>query len=170
MGLGETLKHISNSKATKRQPTLNDIVGKFSKEAQEDIENKEAAKLLEIKLVRMFSRHDMSVSHIGCLVNLLKESLTDSEIIKQVGLTSEYKARYTVLGLSKTYHQETVQLIKESDAICIGLDESENMKSEEMEIIVKMSQPMHGVITRHFKTVELSISATLCWISSLWRE
>ena len=151
----ETLKHISNSKATKRQPTLNDIVGKFSKEAQEDIENKEAAKLLEIKLVRMFSRHDMSVSHIGCLVNLLKESLTDSEIIKQVGLTSEYKARYTVLGLSKTYHQKTVQLIKESDAICIGFDESENMKREEMEIIVKMSHPRHGVITRHFKTVEL---------------
>ena len=29
------------------------------------------------------------------------------------------------------------------------------MKREEMEIVVKMSHPEHGLMTRHFKTVEL---------------
>ena len=115
---------------------------------------KEAAKKLEITLARAFSRHQMSPSHLGCIVDILKQSLTDSEIIKHVSL-SETKGSYTILAIAKTYHQETVQLMKESDALSIGFDESEMNKREEMEIVVKMSHPKHGIVTRHFKTVEL---------------
>ena len=61
----------------------------------------------------------------------------------------------TVYCIARTYHQETVQLIRESEAFSLGFDESEMNKREEMEIVVKMAHREHGIITRHFKTVEL---------------
>ena len=150
----EGKKHRDKIKYAGTQPTLSNFVGQYSAEAKKQIEVKEAAKKLEISLARLFSRHQMSPSHLGCLVDVLKESLSDSEIIKHVSL-SETKGSYTILAIAKTYLQETIQLIKESDAVSVGFDESEMNKREEMEIVVKMSHPKHGILTRHFKTVEL---------------
>lgn len=57
----------------------------------------------------------------------------------------------TAYCIARTYHQETVQLIRESEAFSLGFDESEMNKREEMEIVVKMAHREHGIITRHLQ-------------------
>ena len=133
----EGKKHRDKIKDNQNQSTLSTFVGQFSAEALGQIKAKEAARKLEITLARAFSRHQMSPSHLGCIVDIFKQSATDSEILKHVSL-SETKGAYTILAIAKTYHQETVQLMKESDALSIGFDESEMNKREEMEIVVKI--------------------------------
>ena len=151
----EGKKHRERVKPDDRlQQTLSGFVHQFSAEAKEEIKNTEAVRKFEIAMARAFSRHQMSPVHLGCVVDVLKKYLPDSEILKKVSLC-KLKGSYTISAIAKTYHQETIQLIKESDAISLGFDESEMNKREEMEIVVKMSHPQHGIMTRHFKTVEL---------------
>ena len=45
--------------------------------------------------------------------------------------------------------------MKEADGMSIGFDESEMDKMKECEIVVKLSHPSQGLMTRHFRTLEL---------------
>ena len=83
----------------------------------------------------------MPFNVLDCLVKIIKDEVSNSKIVNRVTL-SKTKARYMAeYGLAETYHNETVKLIKLSDAISIGFDESETMKRQEGEIVVKMAHP-----------------------------
>ena len=110
---------------------------------------------MAIKLVRHAAVHDYPFESLECLVKILKDTVGDSEVLQAVKL-SETKARYVAKhGLALSYHEETVRLINESDAISVGWDESEIMKRSQGEIVVKMAHPEKGLLTRHLVTKEL---------------
>ena len=68
------------------------------------------AKDLEIALVQMLSRHSIPVAVTDCLVNILKQHITDSDIMKKVNL-GRTKANYLIEhGLAKVYEKETEDL------------------------------------------------------------
>ena len=154
----ETVKHQLNTpetSSTVKQVTLEQTIDKTAAVRAKELELKEAAKNLEIKLVRSASRHMVSFTYLECIVDIFKECVGDSEIVKKLTLC-ERKSRYLAnFGIGETYFQETVRLMKEADGMSIGFDESEMNKREECEIVAKLSHPSHGLMSRHFKTIEL---------------
>ena len=161
-GLLQLMQHSESAKHKKNNPmgnVRNETIPEFLERGQsEEIKKAEInqqAEDLTIKLVRHAAVHDHPFESLECLVKILKDSVGDSEVLQAVKL-SETKARYVAKhGLALSYHDETVRLINESDAISVGWDESEIMKRSQGEIVVKMAHPEKGILTRHLVTKEL---------------
>ena len=119
----ETPKHRKNIpiSGAKVQMTLDENIEK----RKQEYESKKAARDLEIRMIRWAARHDIPFKPIECLVDIVKSAEPKSEVLKHVQI-SETKARYLAsYGISETYFQETVELLRESDGFSVSFDESE---------------------------------------------
>ena len=98
----ETVKHQLNTpetSSTVKQVTLEQTIDKTATVRAKELELKEAAKNLEIKLVRSASRHMVSFTYLECIVDIFKECVGDSEIVKKLTLceqNSRYLANYGI--------------------------------------------------------------------------
>ena len=86
---------------------------------------------------------------LDCLQGQLKKYCGDSAVVEAMKL-HRYKGDVMLRnGISKTYQDETVQMMQDCDVFSIGFDESEVNKSSEMEIMVNI------VVKDHYRTLEL---------------
>ena len=66
------------------------------------------------------------------------------------------KTTYLVKNaISPIYRQQTVKLLQHCDAFVIAFDESEVNKRNELELMVKLAHPEHGIQRRHYVTIDL---------------
>ena len=148
----ETSKHRNNIPKKASENAQVTIEKSFNIDKQK--EDKDKAEELAISVCRWASRHNVSFEALPCLGDIFKAHSEDKVI--QLLTISKTKCSYTAAhGIGEFYLQDIVELMKESDAISFGFDESAMNKREECEIVVKLSHPVHGVITRHFKTIDL---------------
>ena len=69
------------------------------------------------------------------------------------------KGEYLVShGISKTYQDETVSLLKKCDAFSIGFDESEINKTSQLEVLVKLSDKTNGIQLQHYMSFDLYVA------------
>ena len=121
----ETPKHVNNvaeSLSLEKRPLVQPTLEENLTQRQAEVEIKERAKELEIKMVRWAGRHEIAFKSLECLVDILKSSCPDSDVITKVGV-SEGKARYLASwGIGDTYLNETIQLLRECDRFSLGFD------------------------------------------------
>ena len=148
----ESVKHMNNTPKVsnvKKQPTIQDVL---NTDANNNLRDKKCE--LEISLIRWASRHNIAFGNLECLAEILKKA-SDDEVISSIELgrnKCEYVAAH---GISDFYFKDLVENIKQSDGISIGFDESAMNKREECELVVKMSHPTKGLITHHYRSIEL---------------
>ena len=77
------------------------------------------------------ANHGIQYNAVDYLVEILKEKATDSEIIKNLKL-GRTKAGYVINhGIADFYENETIDLLKKSNAFAASIDESEVNKVRE---------------------------------------
>ena len=152
----ESEKHrrhfTSNNNSSRSQPSIVDIVNSQKKDA-----TLEKTWDLEISLCLFLANHGIQYNAIDCLVKILKEKATDSEIIKNLKL-GRTKASYIINnGIADFYENETVELLKNSNAFAASIDESEVNKVSQLEIIVSLAGGDNGMLkdTRHFSSIDI---------------
>ena len=155
----ETSKHTN--KAGKNNPTgvsqltlQESLSGAFDRDKKEQ-EEKEKTRDFEIDLTRALSNHKIPNSFLDCLQEILKKHCSDSTVIERMKLGRSKGNYYAAHGIGKTYEAETIKLLKECDGFCAGFDETEINKTNEMEILVKLSHPVTGIELRHYRTLDL---------------
>ena len=90
-------------------------------------------------------------------MKILKEKATDSEIIKNLKL-GRTKASYVINnGIADFYENETIELLKNSNAFAASIDESEVNKVSQLEIMVSLAGGDDGMLrdTRHFASIDI---------------
>ena len=70
-------------------------------------------------------------------------------------------------AVGKSYHDETMKLLKECDAFVVGFDETEINITRELEVLVKIAHQAHGIQLRHFQTIALESGHAEIIINSL---
>ena len=161
-GKGDLFKHSEsekhrrhfnlNNNASTSQPSIKDLVISQKKDA-----TLEKTWDLEISLCLFLANHGIQYNAIDCLVDILKEKATDSEIIKNLKL-GRTKAGYIINhGIADFYENETIDLLKESNAFAVSIDESEVNKVSQLEIMVSLAGGEDGMLkdTRHFSSIDI---------------
>ena len=109
-------------------------------------------------MARSLSNHKISSSYLDCLQEILKKHCGDSVVVKNM-MMKRSKGDYLVAhGISKTYKDETINLLKNCDCFSIGFDESEVNKTSEVEILVKVADKSTGIQLRHYRTIDLYLA------------
>ena len=156
-GKGELTKHSESQRhrenyqnsSKSHQPSVLDLINK-----REENEVKEKATDFEIALATFYGVHGIPLTSIKCLVDLIKNAVPESEMLRKVKL-GETKAHYLInQGIGKEYSEKTVDKLKHCIAFGASIDESEVNKVSQMEITVKVATK-EGVEYRHFKTLDL---------------
>lgn len=147
----ETKKHRNAQPSTEKnnQPDIRDAL------REEEGEVKSKARDFEIALVQALGRHDVPCRVVECVAGVVKDYVTDSEIVKEVKLGRTKVLYTTEHGLGAMYEEETVKKLKECDAFGVAFDESEVNKKSELVITVKISSKEEDVETRHYKSIDL---------------
>ena len=126
----ESEKHrshfTSNNNSSTSQPSIRDLLNSQKKD-----ETLEKTWDLEISLCLFLANHGIQYNAVDYLVEILKEKATDSEIIKNLKL-GRTKAGYVINhGIADFYENETIDLLKKSNAFAASIDESEVNKVRE---------------------------------------
>ena len=156
----ETKKHKDNVKRSKHsssqsQLNIDEALRNAQEKTSEEKQLAERTRKFEISLARSISHHKISFEFLDCLTTHLKTHCSDSAVIENMRLFRS-KAEYVVKnGISKTYTDETIRLLKSCDGFSIGFDESEVNKTSELEILVQLSKSGNGVQLRHYRTIDL---------------
>lgn len=152
----ESQRHRNKIKDNKEtQPTMEEVLAGRTDRNEEKEELKKKVGDLEIALSQYISRHNHPPLAAECLSGILKKYITDSEIVGKLQLGRE-KARYLIeFGISETYEEETIQMMRDCDSFGAALDESEVNKKSEMEVVARVSHPEDGLETRHYKCIDL---------------
>ena len=99
----ETKKHIKNFGSVNQQqlqPSIKDII-EAANQDEKELELKHRTKDFEIGLAQFLSRHNIPPSISSCLVDIMQQYVTDSEIIQKMSLGRE-KCRYLIeYGISE---------------------------------------------------------------------
>ena len=152
----ESDKHIGNKPKTgSLQLTLEEAVSDAAAARNEELEQKNKARELEISLCRAFSKHRIPFEAMDCLQSLLRKYAGDHPIIGKMKLGHSKTAYIVKNAIGPTYRKQTVNLLKESDAFVLAFDESEVNKRNELEVMVKLSHPQHGIQRRHYVTIDI---------------
>ena len=142
-------------------------------ESGKDQKEKESAKKtkeFEISLVRSLSNHKIPPSFLNCLQKQLQKYCSDSDVITKMKL-SDTKGRYILRhGISPTYQEETIELLRNCDGVSIGTDESEVNKVSELEILVRVATKEDGVQLRHYRTLDLYSSKANTIVTTLLEQ
>ena len=152
-------KHKENkalgSKETSKQITLEETIEGKAKESEEEAKVKEDTSRFEIDLARSLSCHKVSPCFLDCLQDILKKHCGDSVVVQRMKLHKDKGAYLVRFGVGKTYKEETVELLRTCDAFSIGFDETEINKTSQLEILVKLAHKDHGIVLRHYRTMDL---------------
>jgi len=142
----------SNNNSSTSQPSIRDLVSSQKKD-----DTLEKTWDLEITLCLFLANHGIQYNAVDCLVDILKEKVTDSEIIKNLKL-GRTKAGYLINnGIADYYETETIDLLKKSNAFAVSLDESEVNKVSQLEILVSLACGDDDMLkdTRHFTSIDI---------------
>ena len=151
----ETKKHRSAQTNTgnQGQPDIRDALREKGNDVE--VERKARASDFEIALVQSCARHDVPARVVECIIDVVKEHIIDSEIMKEVKLCRTKVLYLTEHGLGEYYEKETLKKLRDCDAFSVAFDESEINKKSEMAMTVKIASKESGLEARYYKSVDL---------------
>ena len=140
----ETKKHRSAQTNTgnQGQPDIRDALREKGNDVE--VERKARASDFEIALVQSCARHDVPARVVECIIDVVKEHITDSEIMKEVKLCRTKVLYLAEHGLGEYYEKETLKKLRDCDAFSVAFDESEINKKSEMAMTVKIARVRSG--------------------------
>ena len=164
----ESGKHLENvpKNPVKLQLTMEETLEDGAASMNLELAKRTKSKEFQLELVRSMSRHRIPFEYIDCLVPIMKKYIND-DIVQNLKLHHSKGVYLVKNAVGKSYHDETVQLLKECDAFVVGFDETEINKTSELEVLVKIAHQSHGIQLLHFQTIALESGHAETIINSL---